>query len=431
MTTLRRGDQIFGTGSALAVSDVIVGTADEAEFAASPSWILRSGALLATIDIDFVNNLAWNADALTSIASLLACSRASSGYYTNAAGTLQNFASNTLRYGSKGLLVEETRTNRRTRSQDFSHADWGPRNLTIVADATAAPDGTTTADLVYPSSSGNSRRFQGSASGGKNGVSYAVGVYAKYAGIPWIYMFEQKGDDATWFNIQTGVVGHTAAGCTPFVEALADGWYRIGFVDVGISAQDFTRYIGLANADNSGAVTASGTSGIYLWGGQDEVGVTSLSSYIPNTTGTTTRNADIVTFSDLTWLSGVSDSIYAEWIARNVNNAKVWAFDATNDKLLDEQTGMSARIAGATVANTVAAGATVKAAASMGLNDFAISMNGGTVATDVSETAPGTLTASRLGIDLAGADALNGYIRRGAVFKGLALNGAALQALTA
>ena len=33
MTTLRRGDQIFGTGLALEVSDTIIGTADEAEFA--------------------------------------------------------------------------------------------------------------------------------------------------------------------------------------------------------------------------------------------------------------------------------------------------------------------------------------------------------------------------------------------------------------
>ena len=84
-------------------------------------------------------------------------------------------------------------------------------------------------------------------------------------------------------------------------------------------------------------------------------------SYIPTTTVAVTRAADIITFSDLTWFDGASDG-YAEWVAKNVNNAKVWAFDATADKLLDEQTGMSARIAGATVGNTVAAGATVKAA---------------------------------------------------------------------
>ena len=67
----------------------------------------------------------------------------------------------------------------------------------------------------------------------------------------------------------------------------------------------------------------------------------------------------------------------------------------------------------------------------MALNDFAISMNGGTVATDTSETAPGTLTASRLGCDLAGANHLNNYIRELAGFKGTLLGDAALQALGA
>jgi hypothetical protein len=142
-----------------------------------------------------------------------------------------------------------------------------------------------------------------------------------------------------------------------------------------------------------------------------------------------TRAVDVVTFSDLTWFSGTTDSIYAEWVVKNVNNAKVWAFDATNDKLLDEQTGMSARIAGATVGNTAAAGTIAKAAARIVVNDFAITMNGGTVATDVSETAPGTLTASRLGLDLAGANALNSYIRRIGNFKASGLTNAALQAI--
>ena len=40
------------------------------------SWIFNSGGTLAALDIDFVNNKAWNGTA-SSIASLLTCSRAS------------------------------------------------------------------------------------------------------------------------------------------------------------------------------------------------------------------------------------------------------------------------------------------------------------------------------------------------------------------
>ena len=83
-----------------------------------------------------------------------------------------------------------------------------------------------------------------------------------------------------------------------------------------------------------------------------------------------------------------------------------------------------------TVGNTASAGATVKAAARMATNDIALCMNGGTVGTDTSATQPGTLTASRLGVDLSGANALNSYIRRVAAFKSTLVSNANLQALT-
>jgi hypothetical protein len=91
---------------------------------------------------------------------------------------------------------------------------------------------------------------------------------------------------------------------------------------------------------------------------------------------------------------------------------------------------MSARIAGATVANTAAAASTVKAAARLSLNDFAISMNGGAVATDGSETDPGTLAAARLGLSLAGANGLDGLIRRVSAWGATGLANGVLQTLS-
>jgi hypothetical protein len=148
------------------------------------------------------------------------------------------------------------------------------------------------------------------------------------------------------------------------------------------------------------------------------------------------RAADVITFADLTWFDGASESLYAEWIAKNVANATVWALDATNDVTLNEQSGMSPKIldAGATfaitVGNTAAAAVTVKAAARMATNDIALCMNGGTVGTDTSATQPGTLSAARLGIDLSSANALNGYIRRVAAWKSTLLSNGALQSVS-
>src|SRR5262249_17493658 len=176
----------------------------------------------------------------------------------------------------------------------------------------------------------------------------------------------------------------------------------------------------LATADNTTSYSGDNTSGVYLWGAQVELSSTAypVSSYIPTTSASVTRSLDVTTFSDSSWFDGTSMTVYAEWIARNVSGAVVWVFDSTNDVTLSEATGMSAKLAdaGATVAitvgNTATAGTVVKAAGRSKTNDYALAMNGGTVGTDTTATQAGTFAASRLGVDLAGANPINGYIRR-------------------
>jgi hypothetical protein len=395
----------------------------------APAWVLTSGATAASLDIDFVNDLAWN-NAASTIVDLLTCSRASTGYYTEADGTLQSFSSNVLRYGTNGLLVEEARTNITRRSQELDNAVWTKVGATISADAATAPDGTLTADKIIEAADTSAHNAYQQTASLLTAAVYTQSFYLKAAERSWAYVrLAIAAGQGAWFNLATGAVGTVQSGITASIEPLTDGYYRCS-VSILCTAASWFPSVQPATADNVSSYLGDGSSGIYVWGAQLELGAFPT-SYILTTASSATRAADVITFADLTWFDGASDSVYTEWIAKNVNNAKVWAFDATNDKLLDEQTGMSARIAGATVATTAAAGATVKAAARLVVNDFAIAMNGGTVAADTTETAPGTLTAARLGCDLAGANHINGYIRRVAAFEGVALNDAALQALTA
>lgn len=408
--------------------------------ASSPAWVLTSGGTAATLDADFVNNLVYLNGALSSVAALLACTRATpvAAYYTKADGTLTTFAANTLRYGTNGVLVEAASANLVVRSQELDDAAWTKTDVTVTANDTTAPDGTTTADLLTEGSAGTAltRTTAGTISAG---VTQAASIYIKRkSGSNWVRL-SMRDDPLTngpnlYVDIANGVLGsHVNSGTGVFtsvsLDTLANGWYRINLIG-SPSAGATTAAMFVCSATADGNATRVSASAYWAWGAQIESGsITSQSSYVPTTSASVTRAVDVPTFLDLTWFDGANDTLYAEWVARNTNNAKVWALDATNDKLIDEQTGMSARIAGATVANTASAGATVKAAARLTLNNFGISMNGGTAATDVSETAPGTLTASRLGVDLAGANSLNGYIRRVAAFKGLAAIDAALVTL--
>lgn len=411
-------------------------------FETIPSWVLSVSGVAATLDTDFVNNRAYNANE-TTVATLLSCSRASSGYYTKADGTLQNFSSNTLRYGTNGLLVENASTNINIRSQELSNATWSKLNCSVTADAIAAPDGTTTADLIVGSTSAALHATYNSAGAAIATVSqaYTMSFYAKAGGYSYLAI---QIDGLSGHIGGVVVYGLSGAGTTTIgsgitsasITSIANGWYycTVTATATGTNCGPiFGPRSSAGSTFDSGA--QDGTSGIYVWGVQVEQG-TAATSYIPTTTASATRAADVITFSDLTWFDGAATTIYAEWLAKNIAAAKVWSLDATNDTFLDEQSGMSARINDAaatfavTVATTATAGATVKAAARLAANDIAICMNGGTVATDTTATAPGTLTASRLGIDLSSANALNGYIRRVAAFKSTLLSNANLQSLT-
>lgn len=107
----------------------------------APSWVLRGAGVAATLDIDFVNNQAWNSPASASIASLLTCTRASTGYYTKADGTLTTFLSNVLRYGTNGLLLEAAKTNVVLWNRDLTNGVWTASSCTVAKDQTGN-DGT-------------------------------------------------------------------------------------------------------------------------------------------------------------------------------------------------------------------------------------------------------------------------------------------------
>lgn len=396
-----------------------------------PSWVLTAGGVAASLDIDFVNDQAYNSGP-TSIASLLSCTRASSGYYTNADGTLTQFSDHQLRYGTNGSLVEEARTNVLLYSQDTSDANWTRATITVPALNAAAPDGTLTGNQ-WNEGTANSTHLIAQNITCATSTPSAISIYAKKGTGSYIYISRNSGgNNATAvYDLNNGVVSqtNTAANATinvASITALANGWYRCVLSTTLTTVFGGSVRFGMANAATgntfniNGDVNAyTGTSlTVYVWGAQAEVGSTFATSYIPTTGSSATRNADLVTFASTSFFNGATDTVYASWIARNVNNAKVWALDAANDVLLDEQTGMSARISDAggsfaiTAGNTAAAAATVKAAAAIASNDAAICMNGGTVGTDATVTVAGALSASRLGCDLSGSNYLNGYITR-------------------
>ncbi len=397
-----------------------------------PSWLLSAGGVPATLDIDFVNDLAYNAGT-SSIASLLSCTRASAGYYTKADGTLQNFSSNnTLRYGTNGLLVEESRTNIALQSQAFDNGgSWTYSVITVTPNAASAPDLTTTADKLVSSSTSNSSRQAYQIGKTLFAASYTGTCYFKKAeavyGIVNIY---DGSDHRTWFNLNTGTVGTSDAGNTGSITALANGWYRCAVTRTAASTANGGISIEIAETD--GSYNNISGNGVYAWGAQLEAG-SFATSYIPTTGSSATRAADSISFSDTAWLNTAAASLYGEGNAPTAAASGVLLCCNNGSNLSAGGNTSGFYYSGAVLVSATRGGSALwatggKLAAALSGSNIAVCMNNGTVATNA---AAANLSSSSVfvGQNSGASGQWNGYITRLAAWN-VALSNANLQSLT-
>lgn len=371
-------------------------------------------------------------------------SRASSGYAQTLAGALVSFGSGVPRITDKGMLVEDARTNLLLQSQTLSIAPWAPFQSSVTADATAAPDGTTTADKLVEDTTPASTHFH------RQSVTLTASVqtfsiYAKAAERSQTSIFVPTAAfaDVTFRTASFTLTGAGTvfalggAGATASIEALANGWYRCVLNVPATLAVAATIQYGMLVADNP-TYTGDGTSGLFLWGAQVEA-ATTHSSYITTTAASVTRAADVLTVSS----PGVAYplTMYAELQLPTVNTtgATQLTLDdttANNRSYLlitsgalvgvDVASGGVAQAAIA-IAGAISANTTYKNAARISTNSVQMS-RGATLGTeDTVVTAPATATSLRIG-SRAGSF-LGGYLLRAAIFNS-ALNDAALQRAT-
>ncbi|MFD2500657.1 hypothetical protein ACFSTI_19745 [Rhizorhabdus histidinilytica] len=173
---------------------------------------------------------------------------------------------------SIATLVDETGkiafapANLFARSQEFDIGTWVKGNLTVVADATIAPDGKTTADKLVEAASSSTHYVQQNV--GTVGLYEVLTVYAKPAGRDWIGL-NLSTANAAYFNVATGTVGTvTGTGAVATITPAANGFYRCSLK--GLRQTSGYNAIFCCAADNAPSYAGDGTSGVYLWGAQLE-----------------------------------------------------------------------------------------------------------------------------------------------------------------
>lgn len=158
-----------------------------------------------------------------------------------------------------------------TYSQEFDNAIWAKQNVTITANSTTAPDGTTTADTVTQSA-GTSLKYFSQLSSGYAGKPYTASIYAKAGTNNFIqFLFGGSNTDIANFDISSGTVGTTSGITSATITSVGSGWYRC-VVSWNSLGTDFTSYaIAIIPSSTSGrAPSTSDTNTVYLWGAQLE-----------------------------------------------------------------------------------------------------------------------------------------------------------------
>ena len=220
--------------------------------------------------------------------------RASSARFVGSNGLIQSAGNNVARFdhdpvtlASRGLLIEESRTNLYQRSENFADAFWTKTRSNIQSDATTAPDGTTTADkLIEDTTASSSHSLSSSVT--PSATPHTLSVFAKKGERNWIIL--RAGGQSTFFNLDTGVA--TSGINSPTITNYGNGWYRCTVT----SSAGTQNQIWMSPDGITTSYTGDGTSGIFIWGAQLEAG-SFATSYIPTTTASLVRSADVCTIT--------------------------------------------------------------------------------------------------------------------------------------
>ena len=343
---------------------------------------------------------------------------------TSTINSAPRFDHNPITGESLGLLVEEARTNLSLQSEDFSNAYWVKTSCTITSNESTAPDGTLTADLW--TNTGSPGVIENSITKDTTARTYTTSLWVKGT----LTQLTVSLDDGTTvnrgrvqYNLSTNVVGtvfndglftNTSGTLTRF----PDGWVRVTMT----TTTSIGTTIRLRPFFSGTGSTAR------IWGAQVEEGAFAT-SYIPTTTATVTRAADVasITGSNFSsWYRQDEGALYAAY-SRQVTGTATFAASLTETlsassanriqfSLNTNNVPSYALVAAGTTQGTLTPGGTAPnyvTAYGYKLDDVACSSSGSTVATDTTAVMPTGIAYLNIGSNPANASGfLNGTIKR-------------------
>ncbi|MBI2236356.1 MAG: hypothetical protein HYU60_05290, partial [Magnetospirillum sp.] len=383
----------------------------------------------------------------TTVPSQLSCVRAGSATRVNASGLIEAVPANVLRrdfdpvtLACKGWLIEEARINSFTYSEQIDHANWTKARATVSADATTAPDGSATADKLVEDTTASATHETSQAVNFTSGTAYTFSVFAKAGGrskFAMVYSGAVSGNQTVVFDLSAVTATVTNGAPTGTIKEYGNGWYRCTMTATASSTAANGCYVRLCDGSGNVSYTGDGASGLHLWGAQLEAGAFAT-SYIPTTSGSATRNADVLTVATSGFaLNAGEGTVFAAFdcLSAGVQTEIMRLYDGVGGGVTLFRSAADALVwdyssQQVSISNAIAANTTIKAAATYKATGAVLCVNGADPVVKADSAVPtGITTLALSGAAGGGLSYLNGHIRQIVYFPRV-LSNAELQALT-
>ena len=354
--------------------------------------------------------------------------RASTGTYVGADGLIKSATTNEARFDhnpttgeSLGLLVEEARTNLSQQSEDFSNVYWTKTDCTITTNDTTAPDNTLTADL-WTNAPGLGGAINNTITKDATARTYTASMWVKGTVSVFTFTLDFGGTanrGRVQFNLATNtVIGTTNTGnftgTSGLITAYPNGWARLTMTTTTSTGTTirFRPFFG------------TGGESVHIWGAQVEEGAFPT-SYIPTTTATATRAADVasITGSNFSsWYNQTQGTVFANYAERafSVAHQVASASNGTNN----ERIGLSINSSNTLDVNVISGGSDTFAGNAPTLtaqeyrigfgyraDNSGVSANGSAITVDSAVTLP-TVSQLDVGARPGSSQILNSTIKR-------------------
>jgi hypothetical protein len=232
------------------------------------------------------------------------------------------------------LLVEPQRTNLLTYSSSFDNSDWVKSNATISANTIASPSAIQDADSIIENTATGIHIFYQGPIAASSGI-YTTSMFFKKNTRQYAFLQIAVNGAADRFtaviDLNNGNVTDTTTVGSPTstsytTEDFGNGWYRLTvsaqhnsgnvFLVSGLSDSATPTY----NVTGEPNYTGNGTGSVYAWGAQIEAGNYST-SFIPTTSASVTRNADVISKTGISSLIGQTEgSVFLDLYATGQNS---------------------------------------------------------------------------------------------------------------